>query len=309
MIISISNIWDLAVESHADFLNNVIEDGLAKLSNSALDRQIHNFVAANRFIITRGKAQDLEYSITDYTHRFGHGILRACAGERLKEMFDYSSFSLKSTKPWTAYHLCSHAQYQTCSYCQLVATGTCLPDEENKGYRPPIDHYYGKADYPFLALTLSNFIPCCEKCNGSQMKGEVDFSKIPHLHPLIDDESIGFALMVIDDPSTGIAEATTLNLPKQSYELGLYVIANQKKSTASLKTFQLESRYQHYSGQAYHLAKVMRGAGARLNMHEQSLDFEVSIEDYLEFEPQAYKTTPYGKVRLCIARQFGALPG
>ena len=308
MIINISNIWDVIIDKHADFLNTIIEDSLSKLQSSALDRQIHNFISANRSTITRGKAQDLKHSIADYTRRFGNGLLRGCAGERLKELFDYSSFSQKSNKPWTAYQLCSQAKYQTCSYCQLVATGTCLPDEEIKGYRPPIDHFYGKAEYPFLALTLSNFIPCCEKCNGSQMKGEIDFSEIPHLNPLIDEESISFALMWVNGASINIAEAATLNLPKQNYHLGLYINSNQKKSEASLRTFQLESRYQHYSGPAYHLARVMRGVSARLNMLEESLDFDMSIEDYLEFEPQAYKTTPYGKVRICIAQQFGALP-
>ena len=308
MIINISNIWELVVDTHANFLNELIEAGLSTLTNSALDRQVYNFIATNRIIITRGTALDLQDCLVDYTHRFGKGLLRECAGEKLKEIFDYSSFSQKSSKPWTAYHLCSQAQYQTCSYCQLVATGTCLPDEETKGYRPPIDHYYGKADYPFLALTLSNFIPCCEKCNGSQMKGAIDFSETPHLHPLIDEESISFALMLVDETSNNIAEAATLNMPKNNYRLGLHINANQQKSEASMETFQLQSRYQHYSGHAYHLARVMRGVSARLGMHHESLEFDISIEDYLEFEPQDYKASPYGKVRICIAKQFGALP-
>ena len=75
-----------------------------------------------------------------------------------------------------------------------------------------------------------------------------------------------------------------------------------------METFQLNSRYQHYSGPAYHLAKVMRGVSARLNMHHEDLVFDTSIEDYLEFAPKDYKTIPYGKVRICIAEQFGALP-
>lgn len=308
MIINISDIWDPAIEQHTHFLDSEIDVGLSKLGNSFLERHIYQFIIDNRWIITRGSALDLQSSIEDYTHRFGSGLLRLCAGEKLKEIFDYSNFSLKSNKPWTAYHLCSQARYQTCSYCQLVATGTCLPDEENKGYRPPIDHYYGKADYPFLALTLSNFIPCCEKCNGSQMKGAIDFSKIPHLNPLTDEESIDFALVADDSTNHAIAESITLNLPKESYRLELLVKSNLPKSGESIKTFQLKSRYLHYSGQAYHLAKVMRGLSARLQMHRDFLECETSLENYLEFEPDAYKAVPYGKARVCIAKQFGALP-
>jgi hypothetical protein len=46
----------------------------------------------------------------------------------------------------------------------------------------------------------------------------------------------------------------------------------------------------------------------QLSMHDQSLGFDISLDDYLEFDPQDYKTTPYGKVRVCIAKQVGALP-
>jgi len=258
--------------------------------------------------INGGTAFDLQSCINDYNSKFGKGLFRLCAGEKLKKIFNYSDFSQKSDKPWTAYNLCTKAKYQVCSYCQLVFTGTCLPDEENKGYRPPIDHYYGKAEYPFLALTLSNFIPCCEKCNGSQMKGTIDFSVTQHLNPLIDDECIDFELTVNNPDVYSIAEVISLSLPKSSYLLTLSVKSNEALSKASINTFQLESRYKNYSGQAYHLAKVMRGMPARLDMHREILACETSIDDYLEFEPEDYKTVPYGKARVCIAKQFGALP-
>ncbi|WP_457960480.1 hypothetical protein [Pseudomonas aeruginosa] len=93
-----------------------------------------------------------------------------------------------------------------------------------------------------------------------------------------------------------------------SYLLTLRVKKNEALSKASIRTFQLKSRYKDYSGQAYHLAKVMRGMSARLDMHREILECETSIEDYLEFEPEDYKTVPYGKARICIAKQFGALP-
>lgn len=190
--------------------------------------------------------------------------------------------------------------------CQLVSTGTSLPDEDAKGYRPPIDHYYAKADYPFLALTLSNFIPCCEKCNGSQMKGVIDFSKTPHLNPLTDEESIIFVLESSDPIEAAAAQTITLNLPKEKYYLALNIVNNPVLSNESIKTFQLKSRYREYSTQAYYLAKKMRGLTARIEMHNESLDFTTSIDDYLEFEHEKYKTVPYGKARLCIANQFGA---
>lgn len=308
MIINISDVWDGAVDQHTKYLEAVIKSGLGDLGSSMLDRQIRNFIVDNIKAINGGAASDLQSCIEDYTSRFGGGLFRLCAGEKLKQIFNYSLFSQKSDQRWSAYHLCKKSKYQVCSYCQLVFTGTCLPDEENKGYRPPIDHYYGKADYPFLALTLSNFIPCCEKCNGSQMKGIIDFSDTPHLNPLVDNESIDFMLTTDNLDNDLITEVISLSLPKSSYYLALSVKGNEKLSRASIRTFQLESRYRDYSGQAYHLAKVMRGMSARLVMHREILECETSVDDYLEFEPEAYKSVPYGKARVCIAKQFGGLP-
>lgn len=308
MIICISDIWEPAAEQHANFLESLIDTGLSKLGDSTLDRYVYQFIVDHRDTIIHGTASSLQSSIDDYIIRFGTSLLRECAGTKFKKIFDYSNFSLKSNKPWTAYHLCNQARYQTCSYCQLVTTDTFLPNKKQRGYRPPIDHYYGKAEYPFLALTLSNFIPCCEKCNGSQMKGSIDFAKCPHLNPLIDEECIEFAVVSINSTDITIAEAITLNLPKENYRLALYIKNNHQKSDASIKTFQLDARYRHYDGQAYFLAKMMRGFPARISMHREALDFETSIDDYLEFHPDAYKTVPYGKARLCIAKQFGALP-
>ncbi|MDP9664209.1 UNVERIFIED_ORG: hypothetical protein J2W16_001928 [Pseudomonas cremoricolorata] len=307
MIVNVSGIWELAIEVHATFLEDIINAGLLTLNGSELNDKLYDFIISNRAIIVRGEPGELEECIEDYMQRFKYKLERKRAAEKLKELFDYASFSQKSEKLWSAYQLCSLAIYKVCCYCNLVATDTCLPDEDNKGYRPPIDHYYGKAEYPFLALTLSNFIPCCEKCNGSQMKGVIDFSKIPHLHPLIDDESIDFDLVSTNPASNSIAEFATLNMYKDEYRLALNIGANAEKAAQSIKTFQLSSRYNHYSGAAYRLAKVMRGVASRLEMHNDTFEFDVSIADYLGFEPDEYKNTPYGKVGVCIAEKFGRL--
>jgi hypothetical protein len=245
LIINISDVWQDAALRHVEFLTGVIEAGLELLGDSEFERQIYQFIEDNKKIIISGVPADLLSSIECYNRQFNSATLRSRAAEKLKRIFNYSDFSKKSDESWTAYQLCHQARYQTCSYCHLVAIGTSLPNEDGKGYRPPIDHYYAKADYPFLALTLSNFIPCCEKCNGSQMKGTVDFAKKPHLNPLVDNESIDFVLTV--DGIQEAAEAITLNLPKNRYHLALLVAGNHPASLESLKTFQLVSRYQHYA--------------------------------------------------------------
>jgi len=307
MIINISDIWGEATLIHSQYLKREIDEGLQRLGNSFLDRAIAKFVDDNRLIITAGAASQLPLCIADYERSFGKGILRACVSEKLKDIFDFSEFSKKSNKQWTAYHLCLQAKYKACCYCHMVSTGTCLPDEDTKGYRPPIDHYYTKSDYPFLALTLSNFIPCCEKCNGSQMKHDVDFAKVLHLNPLIDEESIEFELQPIANPEGSIAEALALALPPKNYQLTVQAKSNYDASNASITTFQLENRYSEYATQAYYLARKMRGVAARLAMLNAALDCFPTLDDCLEFKPDGYKNVPYGKARICIAKQYGAM--
>ena len=41
-------------------------------------------------------------------------------------------------------------------------------------FSAPIDHYFPKSKYPFLALNYYNLIPCCSKCNDCHNKGSFD---------------------------------------------------------------------------------------------------------------------------------------
>ena len=305
MIISISDVWVTAIDEHARFLEVAITKGLAKLGSSIVEGEVAKFIVDNKHLIVYGKPTELIKVIRNFFSVFSGPLLRGCAAEKMKKVFDYDSFSAKTTKPWTAYHLCLQARYKVCCYCHLVETGTCLPDERTKGYRPPIDHYYGKAEYPFLALSLFNFIPCCEKCNGPQMKGEVDFSGTPHLNPLADAESIEFILGSTNPDAASFAEFATLNLPSEEYRLLLSPTKNHAISEASIQTFQLKSRYVTYSEQAYHLARRLRGLSTRRKFYADELDFNVELADQLEFKPENYKNVPYGKARICLARQFG----
>ncbi|MBD8187786.1 hypothetical protein IFU20_16495 [Pseudomonas viridiflava] len=308
MIVSIPDVWQLAKQEHQAFIEKIADAGLAKLDDSEISSKIRKFVADNWNAIVGGNRLDLAASIAAYEELFGNGSLRLEVSEKLSLIFDFSDFSKKSAKPWTAYKLCVAARYKVCSYCHMVSTGTCLPDEDTKGYRPPIDHYYAKSEYPFLALTLTNFIPCCEKCNGSQMKGAINFAKKHHLNPLFDDESINFTLEPVAVAGIDIAEALALKLDSDHYTLKLTPALGSPESTASIVTFQLESRYKEYSGQAYHLARRLRGLNARLRMQDDALEFATTLNDNLEFKVAEYKNAPYGKARLCIAKQYGVLP-
>ena len=307
MVINISDVWENACTQHYDYLNSLIDRGIGSLGNSFLDVVIKDFIQTNRSVIVEGAPSDLAGCILDYEKKFGRDILHFCVLQKLTKIFDYASFSAKSDKSWTAYELCELAKYNICCYCHMVSTETSLPDKHSKGYRPPIDHYYTKSDYPFLALTLSNFIPCCEKCNGSQMKHSIDFAKVPHLNPLVDIESIEFELRPAEVDEELVALALSLQLRPENYLLSVDAKHNLSLSNMSISTFQLKNRYKHYASQAFYLARKIKSFVARKSTYASELEFNIELADLLEFEPEEYKNIQYGKARLCIAKQYGAI--
>lgn len=304
MIINISDVWDDASVKHYSFLESTIDEGLKKLASSYIHNSIRDFIQANRMTIIKGSPNDLYQCILDYQKRFGKGLMHGCISQKLEEIFNYGDFSTKSSDPWTAYHLCSLARYKICSYCHIVSAETNLPSDDEKGYRPQLDHYYSKSKYPYLSLTLSNFIPCCEKCNGPQMKHTIDFAEKKHLNPLVNEESIDFELSPIDI-GNNFAEFFSLQLPVDKYTLKVVITKNFALATNSIKTFQIKSRYAAYAEKAFYLAKKSRGFPSRKKCLDDKLDFEVELASLLEFQSDKYKNSAHGKVRICIAKQFG----
>lgn len=59
-----------------------------------------------------------------------------------------------------------------CPYCQRNYI-TSYTEEDEKKTTADLDHFYPKSKYPYLALSLYNFIPSCQICN-SRMKGTED---------------------------------------------------------------------------------------------------------------------------------------
>lgn len=55
------------------------------------------------------------------------------------------------------------------------------------------------------------------------MKGMIDFSDIPHLNPLLDEETIDFVLTTQNPDNDSFTELISLSLPKSSYLLTLRV--------------------------------------------------------------------------------------
>ena len=96
-------------------------------------------------------------------------------------------------KKWSRHKLLFLMGIEVCPYCQRNYISNyaenndkkCEEEDNNKVEEKKfeenndekttatLDHFYPKADYPFLALSLYNFVPSCQVCN-SIFKGDAD---------------------------------------------------------------------------------------------------------------------------------------
>ena len=66
---------------------------------------------------------------------------------------------------WGGYNFIKEIGIMTCPYCNRIYTDLIIG--QSKSYKPALDHFYPKANYPYLALSLFNLIPSCNICNSS----------------------------------------------------------------------------------------------------------------------------------------------
>lgn len=100
------------------------------------------------------------------------------------KIFNYKEFISFKTDNWSAYALLKELNINTCPYCNRNFIQTYIYDKNNK-MRAEIDHFYPKSKYPYLSVSLYNFIPSCHICNSS-FKKTIDTFFIPHLYPYND---------------------------------------------------------------------------------------------------------------------------
>lgn len=305
MIIEIHDVWCDAANQHEDFLRATISNALQRELPvigpiSAAARAVSEFITRNLDVLVDANIHDFTTVVNDFTATFPSNTPLWEEGKTIfKRIFDYDSFR-DDRVGWGAYSLCGLARYKVCPYCHIRATNTVPRDTDNAGYRPQLDHFYDRARYPFLALSLGNLVPCCGTCNGPGMKHTTNFVTHPHLNPLHDSSVLSFALA----PANGAnwdPLLRALRAPAEQFEVQIIVPAGDIKAANSLRTFQLRSQYQTKLRDAYRIAKLgCSPAFSRSAMIATGLDVhEMTISDHLGFDPSGdeYKNQTEGKMR------------
>lgn len=175
------------------------------------------------------------------------------ANNKIFSVFDYSFFITKNDGKF-AYSFTSNLNITVCVYCNRQYTST-LWTEDGK-CRPTLDHFFGKANFPYFALSFYNLIPSCYTCNSS-LKNQEKFTLGNNLHPFIESmlDVLDFSIDISSvDFIEGAIENFNITLtPSKSCTDSRLI----NKAKANAKVFKIEELYVGHKDYASEIIKNM----------------------------------------------------
>ena len=153
----------------------------------------------------------------------------------LREIFSYDGFRngsalavssakviswVGSTRNWNSFEFLKALDVQVCPYCN-ADTVYAMELKDRKGVifklvRTALDHYYYRARFPYLGLSLYNLVPSCTRCNTS-LKGKHYMSPNRFPHPYQDSVD-DYWKFHVDPRKVG---TISMDAPKGSFDLKL----------------------------------------------------------------------------------------
>ncbi|QBY56471.1 hypothetical protein [Cupriavidus oxalaticus] len=302
MLINIGRVWDHAKSEHLKY----VEDRISQYRQACIP-------SASAFIFDA------------FLNNYGHSLAIGSHVEQVKairyvknllrnkpkviqedfmvlsrHVFNYGNFSSYRKNKWGSYALCKKSTEMLCPYCQQ---SFCFTVDASTGkFRPQLDHFFKKSDYPYLAISLFNLIPCCGVCNSS-LKGDEDFVSKKHLHPFFDTEEVAFLV----DPGTLVQR---WNSPDALLEIIVDESKLSKKGKNSVATFLLKERYRIH--QAY-LTEFVDDLTAWCDLSRidevnrrifSGSSYMLTEKRAIGFDMNRYRQEFLGKIRLDLLLEF-----
>ncbi len=162
----------------------------------------------------------------------------------VEKCFDYDTFSKKSGA-WGAYQLVQEVGLRICPYCQLHHVNYHMPaGKKTFALRPPLDHFLPKSNYPYLAVSLGNLVPCCGQCNsGVKLSLDPLGKGIRHPRSALPNGRIKFSAQGTIPAKVGGKVA----------DVQLALVPPDVEAQAHIEAFKLEQRYGWYAREIFDL--------------------------------------------------------
>jgi len=166
----------------------------------------------------------------------------------VEQLFDYDGFC--KDKVNGAYALVRQHKQRLCPYCQMHHVNYHMaPLKKDLNLRPPLDHFYPKSKYPYLATSLFNLIPSCEQCN-SRIKLARDPLDVGLVHPLETAPILGF--------ESGWHSALPLRSILEVKHFEFAFVGKSPEAQDFAEFFQLGKRYEWYDLELLDLVRKFR---------------------------------------------------
>lgn len=172
---------------------------------------------------------------------------------RIKEYFSYDDFRDKDYPAtlndneikWNRNRFLYEMGIEVCPYCNRQYISNIADIEDRKLLRATadLDHFYHQGNFPYLALSFMNFIPCCSVCNRT-FKGTHNSLEEKILYPY--DEGFGNEIEFVID-SSSISSLKALMLNKGNVKLDINYKGDpdfNERAEKSVKLFRLMKLYQ-----------------------------------------------------------------
>ncbi|GAA0180428.1 hypothetical protein SH2C18_31210 [Clostridium sediminicola] len=187
--------------------------------------------------------------------------IRNEVNEVFQDIFDYDNFVEKYR-----HKVISAFKVEVCPYCNRQYISNM---NSKKGLKTTadLDHYYSEVHFPFLKLSIYNFIPSCQICN-SRFKLAKNFWMEKHVYPFESgfDEDAIFTFDNID------------HLFNREPSFSICNLCKKEEIDNSIKTFHIQEIYQSHNEYVK-------------NLVEKVLVYNKSqIEEYLRELPEMFKT-------------------
>lgn len=305
MIISLRDYWSKGRQRHADYFDTKLNLKLADHKWWAgKPGALRAFIVQHRHEIRDGNVKALCNIQKDFDQLLdAQGMTPPeidAIRDWLKRLFDYPAFR-DGDGSWGAHALCATAEETTCPYCNLYPCIT-VPHGDEGLLRPDLDHYLDRATYPMFGLSLGNLVVSCVFCN-SRLKHTHDFGRYPHLHPMEDEERIGFWL----DVNPLAAYYDVKKLDNASIRLS-FAEPHDIRMYLSARTFKIHKRYQSETTKKQ-ARRVMRGLiefyQTKNRMHALTEESREGFKDSITegANPQTYRAVCGGRMILDLHDQ------
>lgn len=195
--------------------------------------------------------------------------------KKLEKFFSYKFLNNDNIR----HELIASLGIQVCPYCNRQYI-TSWNNHGNTKTTADLDHYYPKAKYPLLALSLYNFIPSCQICNSRMKLSRTDEIVYPYEERFGDDAVFKVVLFNSKTEKINYIEMLHSLMGLKNSKINLNIEVDHQSAIAdkirnSINLFRLEEIYQSHESYIREILikKRIYGDGTYLEMLNKQFSY------------------------------------